>query len=103
MSFLKKLIIFWPSLLVDYLSFFCDLRHELILGTRIRSADVKRKTLITSNGETISYKIPIIETGARALNANPDDLIFMFERIASCLMKHHTFKLCRTELFALNS
>lgn len=40
---------------------------ELILGTRVKSADVKRKTLITANGETISYKFLIIATGARAL------------------------------------
>ncbi|ONK81293.1 uncharacterized protein A4U43_C01F27500 [Asparagus officinalis] len=40
---------------------------ELILGTKVKSADVNRKTLITSNGETISYKILIVATGARAL------------------------------------
>ncbi|KAK8914172.1 putative monodehydroascorbate reductase, cytoplasmic isoform 2 [Platanthera zijinensis] len=40
---------------------------ELVLGTRVKSADVKRKTLTTAAGETISYKILIIATGARAL------------------------------------
>lgn len=40
---------------------------ELVLGTRIKSADVRRKTLLTAAGETISYKILIIATGARAL------------------------------------
>lgn len=40
---------------------------ELVLGTRVKSVDVKRKTLLTATGETISYKILIIATGARAL------------------------------------
>ncbi|CAL9092955.1 monodehydroascorbate reductase 2, peroxisomal-like [Musa acuminata AAA Group] len=40
---------------------------ELVLGTRVKSADVRRKTLITATGETISYEILIIATGARAL------------------------------------
>ncbi|XP_050224183.1 monodehydroascorbate reductase 4, peroxisomal [Mercurialis annua] len=40
---------------------------ELVLGTRVKSADVRRKTLVTAAGETISYKILIIATGARAL------------------------------------
>ncbi|KAL7094845.1 hypothetical protein ACP275_11G130000 [Erythranthe tilingii] len=40
---------------------------ELILGTRVKSADVRRKTLLTATGETISYKYLIIATGARAL------------------------------------
>lgn len=40
---------------------------ELVLGTRVKSADVKRKTLLTAAGETISYKTLIIATGARAL------------------------------------
>ncbi|OAY29497.1 monodehydroascorbate reductase 4, peroxisomal [Manihot esculenta] len=40
---------------------------ELVLGTRVKSADVKRKTLLTAAGETISYKILIIATGAQAL------------------------------------
>ncbi|GAA0186117.1 hypothetical protein Leryth_019948 [Lithospermum erythrorhizon] len=40
---------------------------ELILGTRVKSADVKQKTLVTSAGETISYNILIVATGARAL------------------------------------
>lgn len=42
---------------------------ELVLGTRVKSADVRRKTLVTATGETISYKILIIATGARVLNA----------------------------------
>ncbi|XP_031116349.1 monodehydroascorbate reductase 4, peroxisomal-like [Ipomoea triloba] len=40
---------------------------ELVLGTRVKSADVKRKTLLTASGETITYKILIVATGARAL------------------------------------
>ncbi|XP_073119187.1 monodehydroascorbate reductase 4, peroxisomal isoform X2 [Henckelia pumila] len=40
---------------------------ELILGTRVKSADVRRKTLLTATGETISYKYLIVATGARAL------------------------------------
>ncbi|KAJ0704332.1 putative monodehydroascorbate reductase (NADH) [Helianthus annuus] len=40
---------------------------ELILDTRVTSADVRRKTLVTAAGETISYKFLIIATGARAL------------------------------------
>ncbi|KAJ3692489.1 hypothetical protein LUZ60_012839 [Juncus effusus] len=40
---------------------------ELILGTRVKSADLKKKSLITSVGETITYKYLIIATGARAL------------------------------------
>ncbi|KMS98835.1 hypothetical protein BVRB_3g068160 [Beta vulgaris subsp. vulgaris] len=40
---------------------------ELVLGTRVKSADVKRKTLLTATGETISYKTLIVATGARAL------------------------------------
>ncbi|KAG6659501.1 hypothetical protein I3843_03G036200 [Carya illinoinensis] len=40
---------------------------ELVLGTRVKSADVRRKTLLTAAGETISYKILIVATGARAL------------------------------------
>lgn len=40
---------------------------ELVLGTRVKSADVKRKTLLTATGETISYNILMIATGARAL------------------------------------
>jgi hypothetical protein len=38
---------------------------ELILGTKVISADVGRKTLVTSIGETISYKTLIVATGAR--------------------------------------
>nr|ALR81983.1 monodehydroascorbate reductase [Eleusine coracana] len=40
---------------------------ELILGTKVISADVRRKALVTAVGETISYKTLIIATGARAL------------------------------------
>ncbi|KAF8729720.1 hypothetical protein HU200_017680 [Digitaria exilis] len=40
---------------------------ELILGTKVISADVLRKALLTSTGETISYKTLIVATGARAL------------------------------------
>ena len=38
---------------------------ELVLGTRVKSVDVRRKTLLSSTGETISYKFLIIATGAR--------------------------------------
>lgn len=38
---------------------------ELVLGTRVISADVRRRTLLTAAGETISYKILIVATGAR--------------------------------------
>lgn len=47
---------------------------ELVLGTGVKSADVKRKTLLTTTGETISYKVLIVATGARVLK-----LIFQFE------------------------
>uniref|UniRef100_A0A5B7BTC3 monodehydroascorbate reductase (NADH) n=1 Tax=Davidia involucrata TaxID=16924 RepID=A0A5B7BTC3_DAVIN len=40
---------------------------ELVLGTQVKAADVRRKTLLTATGETISYKVLIIATGARAL------------------------------------
>ncbi|KAL2552419.1 putative monodehydroascorbate reductase [Forsythia ovata] len=40
---------------------------ELILGTQVKSADVRRNTLLTATGETISYKILIVATGARPL------------------------------------
>ncbi|KAG7559020.1 FAD/NAD(P)-binding domain [Arabidopsis thaliana x Arabidopsis arenosa] len=40
---------------------------ELVLGTRVKSVDVRRKTLLSSTGETISYKFLIIATGARPL------------------------------------
>ncbi|GLJ53038.1 hypothetical protein SUGI_1129590 [Cryptomeria japonica] len=40
---------------------------ELVLGTHVKSADVKRKTLLTAAGETITFKILIVATGARVL------------------------------------
>uniref|UniRef100_A0A0E0K472 monodehydroascorbate reductase (NADH) n=1 Tax=Oryza punctata TaxID=4537 RepID=A0A0E0K472_ORYPU len=40
---------------------------ELVLGTKVITADVRMKTLLTATGETISYKNLIIATGARAL------------------------------------
>lgn len=40
---------------------------ELVLATRVISADVRKKTLLTARGETISYKTLIVATGARAL------------------------------------
>ncbi|KAL6143279.1 hypothetical protein ACLB2K_053974 [Fragaria x ananassa] len=40
---------------------------ELVLGTRVKSVDVRRKTILTGSGETITYKILVIATGARAL------------------------------------
>ncbi|XP_037447968.1 monodehydroascorbate reductase 1, peroxisomal-like [Triticum dicoccoides] len=39
---------------------------ELVLATRVISADVRRKTLLTDSGETIGYKTLIVATGARA-------------------------------------
>ncbi|VAI59914.1 unnamed protein product [Triticum turgidum subsp. durum] len=39
---------------------------ELVLATRVISADVRQKTLLTDTGETISYKTLIVATGARA-------------------------------------
>lgn len=38
---------------------------ELVLGTKVISVDVRRKTLDTSTGETISYETLIVATGAR--------------------------------------
>ena len=43
---------------------------ELILGTRVKSVDMRRKTLLTVTGETISYKILIVATGARVWRLN---------------------------------
>ncbi|KAM1130191.1 hypothetical protein ACFX13_045707 [Malus domestica] len=40
---------------------------ELVIGTQVKSVDVRHKTLLTGSGETISYKVLIIATGARAL------------------------------------
>eukprot|EP00850_Spirogloea_muscicola_P000412 SM000002S05492 [mRNA] locus=s2:56884:58965:- [translate_table: standard] len=40
---------------------------ELLLSTKVISADVKQKTLTTQDEETISYQTLIIATGARAL------------------------------------
>ncbi|XP_050382097.1 monodehydroascorbate reductase 4, peroxisomal [Argentina anserina] len=40
---------------------------ELVLGTRVKSVDVRRKTILTGSGETITYKFLVIATGARAL------------------------------------
>ncbi|CAL5054787.1 unnamed protein product [Urochloa decumbens] len=40
---------------------------ELMLGTKVVSADVRRKTLLTSSGEVISYTTLIVATGARVL------------------------------------
>ncbi|KAG6506973.1 monodehydroascorbate reductase 2, peroxisomal-like [Zingiber officinale] len=40
---------------------------DLVLGTRVKSANVQLKQLTTTTGETITYKILIIATGARAL------------------------------------
>ncbi|KAF0934904.1 hypothetical protein E2562_028900 [Oryza meyeriana var. granulata] len=39
----------------------------LVLGTRVVAADVRGKTLLTSSGETISYKTLIVATGAQAM------------------------------------
>jgi NADPH-dependent 2,4-dienoyl-CoA reductase/sulfur reductase-like enzyme len=56
---------------------------ELVLGTRVKSADVRRKTLLTAAGETISYKILIIATGARVLELIFNRLIFILLLIMS--------------------
>lgn len=40
---------------------------ELVLGTRVTQANVRDKTLLTAAGETISYSILIVATGARVL------------------------------------
>lgn len=53
-----------------YLTFGLCIGIELVLGTRVKSADVRRKTLLTATGETISYKILIIATGARVLKTD---------------------------------
>jgi monodehydroascorbate reductase (NADH) len=39
----------------------------LVLGTRVKAADVRARTLLTAAGETISYKFLVIATGARVL------------------------------------
>jgi hypothetical protein len=41
---------------------------DLILGTKVISADVRCKTLVTAAGETISFKTLIIVTDARVLD-----------------------------------
>jgi len=48
--------------------YFILLGIELVLGTKVISADVRRKTLLTGTGETISYKTLIIATGAQVLD-----------------------------------
>lgn len=40
---------------------------ELVLGTRVKAVDVRRKTLLSAAGETITYKTLIVATGARVL------------------------------------
>lgn len=40
---------------------------ELVLSTRIKSVDVRMKTLLSGAGETITFKTLIIATGARVL------------------------------------
>lgn len=40
---------------------------ELVLSTCIKSVDVKKRTLLSAAGETITYKTLIIATGARVL------------------------------------
>ncbi|GAQ86404.1 monodehydroascorbate reductase [Klebsormidium nitens] len=40
---------------------------ELLLNTRVTSADVKKRALTTQSGETITYKTMIVATGARVL------------------------------------
>ncbi|KAJ0053013.1 hypothetical protein Pint_02734 [Pistacia integerrima] len=55
------------NLIIHFLKWHNFLGIELVLGTRVKSADVRRQTLLTAAGETISYKILIVATGARAL------------------------------------
>ncbi|KAG7016197.1 Monodehydroascorbate reductase 4, peroxisomal, partial [Cucurbita argyrosperma subsp. argyrosperma] len=59
----KQVLVVKPS---NHVSVFSS-GIELVLGTRVISADVRRRTLLTAAGETISYKILIVATGARAL------------------------------------
>lgn len=59
--------------------YFVWLGIELVLGTKVISADVRRKTLLTSTGETISYKTLIIATGARVLDLFVLLFIFLFQ------------------------
>lgn len=54
---------------------------ELVLGTRVKSVDVRRKTILTGSGETITYKILLIATGARVLK-----LILHFSFTFSCFV-----------------
>lgn len=56
----------WDFLFFSFLDSFL-IGIELVLGTRVKSADIRRKTLLTVAGETISYMILIIATGARVL------------------------------------
>jgi NADPH-dependent 2,4-dienoyl-CoA reductase/sulfur reductase-like enzyme len=51
---------------------------ELVLGTRVKLADLRCKTLLTAAGETISYKILIIATSARVLELIFNRLIFNY-------------------------
>ncbi|XP_070660911.1 monodehydroascorbate reductase 4, peroxisomal-like isoform X1 [Malus domestica] len=46
---------------------------ELVIGTQVKSVDVRRKTLLAGSGETISYKVLIIATGARVTAVNLRD------------------------------
>lgn len=52
---------------------------ELVLGTRVKCADVRRKTLLTATGETISYNILIIATGARVFHLT--FILIQFEQL----------------------
>ncbi|MQM21666.1 hypothetical protein Taro_054710 [Colocasia esculenta] len=68
----EKLTPEWLRKLGDGLSWCRDssssfIGIELLLGTHVSSADLRQKVLYTDSGETISYKILIIATGAQAL------------------------------------
>ena len=47
------------------LPFYPSAGIELLLSTRIVTADVKQKTLTTASGESLSYQTLIVATGAR--------------------------------------
>lgn len=68
-----------------------NLGIELVLGTRVKSADVKRKTLLTATGETISYKILIVATGARVLKLI---LLGFLQFILCCFWNSFWFYIC---------
>ncbi|KAI3665961.1 hypothetical protein L6452_44596 [Arctium lappa] len=74
---------------------------ELILGTRVKSADVRSKTLSTVTGETITYKYLIVATGARALkleeigiNGSNAENVFYLRDLADATKLVNTMRTC---------